>query len=228
MPAPPPESEPAIVSARGRGGDRCVIGSGPNRSGSSGRSVPSAPDRREASPSTMRPISVRVTPNASVSSDPRRLDRPGIGKRRPAARSPRRHRARRRSWRRSATGTSSIDERAPTPLGSRQSREVDREPVRDVDHGGGAVRASTPPSPTRAAGRRWRRTKRELPRVRHRPARCVSRKPAALPPSSPVTTNRSPGRAPDRSTALPRRDLARHRHRDRDLPSAGQVSTDEP
>ena len=70
MPAPPPESDPAIVSARGRGGVTwlAVIGSGPSRVGASGRSVPSASTAVRPPPSTIRPISVSGTPNASFSS----------------------------------------------------------------------------------------------------------------------------------------------------------------
>ena len=203
MPAPPPESVPAIVSAR----ETWRVGGGHRKwshpSASSGRSAPSVADRDHAV--THLDVADRGERHAEGLAELRcrGLDRLRTGKRRRAARSPRRRRAPPPSVAPSATGTSPIRRRAPTPLAA-ASRE--RSIARPSDTSIIAVapwRASTAPSPTRARRPQVRAQQRA---VRVGPAPGRRWRPAARRPTRrarPSRRPRSPGRAPDRVTARP-------------------------
>src|SRR5262245_62109245 len=115
----------------------------------------------------------------------------------------------RRSWSSGATGTSASRSTAPTPL-SRHSRCRSRANPSDTSIIEVAPsRARICPSPTRARGRNSARNSSLPHSVPTAPATedgtaWASRNPPAAAPRAPVTTRRSPGRAPDLRTAVPR------------------------
>ena len=188
MPAPPPESEPAIVSARGRGAAAfALIGNGPNRSvradvpavavdrGDAG-ALDDAADLRERSrrtPPCRSALAASTAPSrhrreqlvvfAAAQCVLERRARPPPARRRARVGRPRRSHA----------------------AGARGPRPTRRRCRSSRWRRGGRAR---PASPTRAVGRRWRRDRRALLRGRGRRPQRMSRRPAALPPSSPVTT----------------------------------------
>ena len=116
-----------------------------------------------------------------------------------------------RPW--GSTGTAEASTIAATPLASHMCREVAREAVREVDGRVDEVLARRGPGRRTAAARvelgAEAMARRRPPRTRSRPpcrraspsssrrAPCASSfRPAAAAPSVPVTTTRSPGRAP--------------------------------
>ena len=230
MPAPPPESDPAIVSARGRGGvtwprrhrkwsqprrrQRALGAVGVDRGEASAVDDPADLGERHAE--RLRQLR------------PGGVDRRVVGKRRQqlvvlaatervierGAAAPRaRHRAR---------------PSRPTPLArARRERSIANPSETSIIAVAPCARehASLPDARRRAQVSAHER-QLELGRLRRHGRR--SRRPAALPPSSPVTTMRSPDVSTRAQHRAPRRHLARHRHRDRCIPPPGQVSPDEP
>ena len=119
--------------------------------------------------------------------------------------------------------------RAPTPPASHRRERSSVSPSDTSIIDCAPSRARTAASPMRAVGRmnRWTASRSAAPSPRCS-APSTRRRPAAAPPSDPVTTISSPGVAPGPKEGAAGGDLTHHRDRDREVGPTGEVAADEP